>query len=103
MNKKILFLFLTLAIIFPAVSFAGCGCASTVCEYVCNVKGGIVDVGAIFLVIGWVVAGGLLITSGGDAGKLGTAKKAIFFMLAGTAILILASTAYTFVQGALGL
>lgn len=62
-----------------------------------------VKVGYAAVIIFWVVTGILFLSAAGSPEKLSTAKKALFMAIAGTAIIIIAVSAISFVGGALGI
>jgi len=98
MNKKTLFLILANSILlFPFVISAA------VPEMVDKVKTAFTTVGASIIVIGWVIAGILWLVAAGSPEKIGTAKKATFAAVIGTAVIILAGFAERTIEDLLGL
>lgn len=96
MNKKYLFSFLLLAVIFlPLVANAASPALDALAT---SVKGAAISVGAILAVIGFVVAGILWLTSGGSPEKTGLARKALIAAIIGTIILVIAGATSDFVK-----
>ena len=86
MNKKLLNLILiTTVLVFPGIAFA------VEVPFIENIKGAFITVGIAVVVIGWVIAGILYLTAAGSPEKVGTAKKALFACLIGTALIALAA------------
>lgn len=70
------------------------------------VKTAVLTIGNALMIVGWVIAGIIYLTSGGDPGKLGIAKKAMIAAIVGTALVLIGSTAASiteFIQDALGI
>lgn len=88
-NKKILFFLLVSAIfIIPNISLA-----QSVPGMVILIKNAFLTVGSTIIVIGWIIAGILYLTSAGSPEKTGIAKKALFACVIGTVLIILAAFA----------
>lgn len=102
LNKKILFLYLLLGIlVMPAFVSAQPANLTGVATMIKNLLN---TIATIFVVIGWVVAGILYLTSGGSPEKTGTAKKALIAAIIGTVVVALANMAvgiYAIIQTAL--
>lgn len=101
MNKKILFsnlLAATLAL--PGLVFAQ---APTIQGMVHAAEQTALLIASGVVVILWIVTGLLFVTAAGDPGKLGTARKALIASVAGTLIVIIASSAVALVSAAFGL
>lgn len=99
MNKKALFLILSGALVAPIVASA----QVTVGGMVHAAEQTALLIASGIVVILWIVTGVLFLTASGDPGKLGTAKKALFASVAGTVIVIIASSAIALVGSAFGL
>ena len=61
-----------------------------------------VTVAGAVVVIGWIIAGLLYLTAAGAPDKLSTAHKAIFACAVGTAVVILAVSAKSIIESAIG-
>ena len=90
MNKKILFLILLAAIALPVVSQA-INPPGVIAD---KVKDLAVTIGMAIVVIGWIIAGILYLTSMGDPSKAGIAKKAMIAALIGTVLVVIADLGY---------
>ena len=87
MNKKILLLMLLGAIVaLPSMASADFSIQGMASATAANV----LTVGLYIIVIGWVVTGVLFLMAQGEPGKLNTAKTALFAVIGGTIILIIA-------------
>jgi len=87
-NRNKLFLILLLAaLISPFVSYAQVPQQLT--TILNNVQAVAVAIGWSLLVIGFVIAGGLYLTSTGDLTRMGIAKKALIAAIIGGIILVL--------------
>ena len=76
MNKKILFLILlAVVLVLPIETHAQQ--PNTFCNMVKSVKDVSYNIGITLVVVGWVIAGILWLTSAGNPEKTGIAKKAI--------------------------
>jgi hypothetical protein len=94
MNKKALFLILSLSIlIIPITVFAED--VTGISGIVTNITNLVMVIGGGIVVIGWVIAGILYLTAAGAPEKTGTAKKAMIAAVIGTVLVILATTAGT--------
>jgi len=60
-------------------------------------------VGYAIVVVFWIITGMLFLTAMGAPEKLSSAKRAFFMALAGTVIVVLAKSAQTIVENALGI
>lgn len=99
-SKQALSFILLLAIIaLPAVAMAF-DQNSEACVAMRTVKDAVVMVGATIAIIGWVIAGILYLTSAGGE-RMGTAKKALFAAVIGTALVIIGPTAYNVINSLL--
>jgi len=94
MNKKIFFLALLGIVASPAMAYA----INSPTTMASNVADMAVTIGAAIVVIGWVVAGILYLTSAGSPEKTGTAKKALIACLIGTVLVIIAKLGYSGIQ-----
>ncbi len=100
MNKKILFLILAEVLILPLVGQAQ-ALSTTIPELdriLDNIGFVVTGIGSALIVIGFVVAGVMYLTSAGSTEKMGTAKKAFIAALIGAVIVILATTAGTLIN-----
>ena len=99
-NKKILFLILLTSIFgfFPFISLA-----SQAEDFVASVAVAFIVVSSSIVVIGWIIAGILWLLSGGSPEKTGTAKKATWAAVIGTALVVIAILAEDIIAGLLGL
>lgn len=86
MNKKTLFLIILGAVLLPA-AFAS---AQTLNSMATKVEADAVDIATPIVIVGWVVAGILYLTSAGSPEKTGTAKKAMIACVIGTVLVVLA-------------
>lgn len=104
MNKKVfsyLLLYSLLAIlIFPFFTSAQAG--TVACTYLKKVETALIAIGATLVIVGWIVAGILYLTSLGSTERMGTAKKAITAAIIGTILVILSATAYAIINSFLG-
>ena len=90
-NKKTLFLILSATVLgLPLMSLAA---VVKVPDMIVNIQSAFVAIGSSIVVIGWVVAGILYLTSAGSPEKTGTAKKAMIAAVIGTVLIILAVVA----------
>ena len=94
MNKKTLLLALLGVLALPAMAYA-INSPTTIAQ---NAGDMAVTIGGAIVVIGWVVAGILYLTSGGSPEKTGTAKKALIACVIGTVLVILATAGYEAIQ-----
>lgn len=98
MNKKIVFLILlAMVLTLPLMAHAD----DKACQMIKTFKDTAIKIGASIVVIGWVITGILYLTAAGAPEKTGTAKKALIACIIGTIVIILAPTAYDFVNSAL--
>jgi len=108
--KKILFLVLPSILVFPVSAFAevaACknpkvNCTNDLCDLTCNFALSIYNATGALVLIGWIVVGGMFLLAAGEPGKLSAAKTALFIVIAGTLILILAPIAVPFVGALFG-
>lgn len=108
-SKKILFLILLTALAKPIVASAAIAackegyCTNDLCNLVCNFRDSLVGITGGLVIIGWVVVGILFLLATQEPSKLNTAKTALFIVIAGTLILMLAPIAVAFVGGLFGI
>ena len=99
-NKKISFLVLLCALALPSLVFAQGvtikGMVDAAVQTTLYIASGVV-------VILWIVTGILFLQASGAPEKLGAGKKALIAAIAGTLIIIVASSAMTLVGSAFGL
>ena len=99
MNKKALFLILLAVLLLPFAASAQVtlgGMAKADAEQV-------VIVATWIVVIMWVVTGIMFLTAGGEAGKINTAKTALFAAVGGTILVILANSSVAIVKNSFGI
>jgi len=94
MDKKSLFLILLAVLLLPftasaEVTFAGMAA---------SIANQVVLVATWIVVIMWVVTGIMFLTAGGEAGKINTAKTALFAAVGGTILVILANSSVIIVK-----
>ena len=90
-NKKILFLILLASVlILPLGALAQ---VQQLPEMITNIQRAAGTIGASIIIIGWIIAGILYLTSAGSPEKTATAKKALFACVVGTILIILATVA----------
>lgn len=98
-NKKYLFIILlAIVLILPVIIPADAMAASSACDFLKNIKTKLLLIAGTVVIIGWIVAGLLYLTSGGSPEKTGLAKKAMIAAIIGTALVILAQSAFTIVN-----
>jgi len=100
-NKKTLFLIL-LAVVLVSYYLPQVASADQPCDTLNAAKTAFRQIGATIVVIGWIITGILYLTAGGGE-RLGVAKKALIACVIGTALIILAPIAYTFINSAFNL
>ena len=99
MKKRAIFLILQLSLLmlFSITSIAQAAAAEDIVK---NIQTAFVSIGGSVVAIGWVIAGVLYLTAAGSPEKLGTAKKALFAAVVGTAIIVIGGAgtkAYDFI------
>ena len=94
-NKKILFLILPVIVLLPTLASA-----QTVQDLVDGAVQTMLYIASGVVVILWLVTGLLFLTAQGAPEKLKSARTALFAAVAGTIIVIVASSAITFVKSA---
>ena len=102
MNKKTLFIILSILIVSISIG----GTASAVSNpdvWAQKIQEGFGKIGAAVVVIGWVIAGILWLTSAGNPSKIAIAKAAIFACVVGTLLIIISTTAVAFITSTFGL
>lgn len=92
-NKKILLFLLVFTFIFPIIVDAQGGGTDKLTVLVNNVTNMLFTVALSIVIIGWVIAGILYLTSAGSPEKTGIAKKALIAAVIGTVLVALASAA----------
>ena len=98
MNKKTLFLILLAVLLLP---FAASG--QTFASMAASIANQVVIVATWIVVIMWVVTGIMFLTAGGEAGKINTAKTALFAAIGGTILVILANSSVAIVKNSFGI
>jgi len=99
MNKKLLYLtLLVIVLVLPTITNA-----ATATDIATAVQRAAVGVGGPLIVVGWVVAGILYLTSAGSPERTGVAKKAAFAALIGTVLVLLSLGAVGFVRDLFGI
>jgi len=91
-NKKTLFLILLGLLYVPLTANA-----QVVTEMIGHISDALVMIGGTIIVIGWIIAGILYLTSAGSPEKTGTAKKAMIAAAIGTVLVIVAASAYALI------
>jgi len=94
MNKKILLLALFSVLALPLVASA-VGAATTMLSTIAT---DMTAIGGSIVIIGWVIAGILYLTSAGSPEKTGTAKKALVACVIGTALVVLAASGTSIIR-----
>lgn len=97
MNKKILYFLLLAAVVaMPVIalgqSSSGSSTGPTLSSMATSVSNAAIDIATPIIVIGWIIAGILWLTSAGAPDKMGVAKKAIMACVIGTVLVVLAIT-----------
>lgn len=91
MNKKILFLILLTIVAMPVIASAQAAAGGTTLDSMAKaLQSAAVAIATPIVVIGWVIAGILYLTSAGSPEKTGTAKKALIACVIGTVLVVLA-------------
>lgn len=96
--KKYLFI---LSVIYLSV-LPGTILAATIEEMAMAVTRTAWVIATAVVVVMWIVTGILFLSSTGDPGKIGTAKKALFAAIAGTVLVIIANSAINLISNAIG-
>lgn len=99
MNKKILGISILSALLISVSAFSFAS-ANDIAGMLTSFKGQLLTIGTIVVVIGWVIAGILYLTSAGGA-RMEVAKKALWAAVIGTILIIIAGTAYDLINGLL--
>jgi len=105
MNKKIfsyLFSYLLSTILFLPIVISAQASTTKACTLLKSVETALVAIGATLVIVGWIVAGILYLSSMGSTERMGTAKKAITAAIIGTILVILSASAYAVVNSFLG-
>jgi hypothetical protein len=90
MNKKILFSILLISVlILPFTALA-----KDLETMVKDAADAVEKIGVYLVVVGWIIAGILYLTSGGSPEKMGTAKKAITAAVIGTVLIAVAKLGF---------
>ena len=102
MNKKNFLLILSAVLVSPSLSLAQTqgGDVGTIAS---AVQTAVVNVGVPLIIVGWVIAGILYLTSAGSPERTGTAKKALIAAVIGTALIIISGSAASLVRSTFGL
>ena len=96
MNKKTLFLILLMAIM--PLTVCAVNPVNKMVEEVMNLA---LSIGSAIVVIGWVIAGILYLTSMGSPEKTGTAKKALIAAVIGTVLVVIAKLGFESIKALL--
>jgi hypothetical protein len=99
MNKKITFLILLGILLLPSLVSA----QVTICSMVDAAVQTALYIASGVVVILWLVTGVLFLSASGAPEKLGAGKKALIAAVAGTLLIIVASSALFLVGGAFGI
>jgi len=97
-NKKVLFSILLGFLALPTLVFG-----QTLATMAQAIAIQVVAVGRWIVVIMWVVTGILFLTAQGEPAKLNSAKMGLFASIGGTILIILATSAVSFVANSFGL
>lgn len=100
-TKKFLLSVLSSSIFSLPILAGAADNAVTITGIVDNISIVIQYVAAAIVIILWILTGILFLSAQGDPTKLGTARKALFAAIGGTAIVILATTAAGIVSRAI--
>ena len=104
MNKKILFTILSNALILPSLTLAqGGGGGITIQSMVNTAVQTTFYIASGVVVILWVITGLLFLLAQGAPDKLNAAKKSLFAAVAGTVLVIVATSAVYLVGSAFGI
>jgi hypothetical protein len=99
MNKKTLFLILSIFIVYP---FLATG--QTIEGILENVVNRVVwPIALASVIIFWIITGILFLAALGDPAKLKTAKLSLFASVGGTIVIILAASAIAIIRNTLGI
>ena len=99
MNKKILFLILlAIILVLPIITYAAAG----VGDIGSALKKAAISVGFPLIIVGWIIAGILYLTSAGGP-QMQTAKNALIACVIGTLLVAIAANSCTFIQGLFGI
>lgn len=91
MNRKILFFILFLSIsVLPIIVLAQGAVPAVLTTVLNNIRAVIQAIGTAMIVVGFVVAGIMYLTSAGSTEKMGTAKKALLASIIGAVVVLLA-------------
>jgi hypothetical protein len=88
MNKKTLFLILLGAILAPT-TFVSAAAAAAIGTMATSLENAAIAIATPIVVIGWIIAGILYLTSAGGS-QMETAKKALIACVVGTVLVVLA-------------
>jgi hypothetical protein len=97
-DKKILLLILLGVLVLPTVA-----CAGDLPSMAQAVSTAATSIGGPLIIVGWIIAGILYLTSAGSPERMGTAKKAIVAAVVGTVLVLIAAGASSFVGNLFGL
>ena len=103
MNKKIIFLLLISVLAMPTIVLSANSGGVTIQTIISAAVNTTLYIASGIVVILWIVTGVLFLTAQGDPGRLQSAKKALFSAVAGTLLVIAASSAINIVGQAFGL
>ena len=101
-NKKNLFLILLVASTLSVACCAYAAEASTI-TIMTAVQTAATNIGIPMIIVGWLIAGILYLSSAGSANLTGLAKKALISCVIGTVLVILAANACGFINSLFGL
>ncbi len=93
-------MFLSVVVAYPIAMYAAT--PPQVTTTMDSIKDGFVTIGSAIVIIGWIIAGILYLTSAGGP-RMETAKKALIACVIGTVLIIISATATTFISGIFGL
>lgn len=102
MSKKTFFSVLSGVLVLPTLALADCGGKFTVKCIMDSILNVTWEIATGVTIVLWVITGILFLSAQGAPEKVNTAKKALIAAAAGTVIVILAYSAITIVEKALG-
>jgi hypothetical protein len=99
MNKKTLLFLILLGVLILPVFVSAAEDATTM---IGRIQTATITIGGSIVVIGFVIAGILFLTSGGSPEKFKNAKTAAFAAVIGTVLIVMATFAYGVINSLLG-
>ncbi len=89
-----------MAFLMPTFVFSA---SANVPDVVISIKDAALTIGYFIVIIGWIIAGIIWLTSAGNPERTGLAKKATIAAVIGTVVVILANVAYEALVDLLGM